>query len=303
MTSSLVECVPNFSDGRRAEVVDEILDSIRRIAGAFVLDWSSDPDHNRTVVTIAGNPNAMEEAAFSAVSCAASRIDLRIQRGVHARIGATDVVPFIPLVDFPMEDCVALARRLGRRIGDELGLPVYLYAQAATRPERKDLTVIRKGQFEELAATIGKDPARAPDFGPARIGPAGATAVGARGPLVAFNVYLETADVEIARKVARRIRTSSGGLPELKALGLPVAGQAQVSMNLTDYTRTSLKAAFEAVRTEAEILGVQVDRSELIGLMPRNAMRGIDPAELRLENFSEEKFLERRLKNTGLMES
>jgi glutamate formiminotransferase len=212
------------------------------------------------------------------------------------------VVPFVPLGEFPMAECVALARRLGRRIGEELGLPVYLYAQAATRSDREDLTAIRKGQYEGLAATIGGDPARAPDFGPARLGPAGAVVLGARGPLVAFNIYLATAEVEIARIIARRIRASSGGLPELKALGLPVAGRAQVSMNLTDYTRTSLKDAFEAVRLEAATLGTRIDRSELIGLVPRDAMLGIDPVELRLENYSEEKILEHRLIDAGLIE-
>lgn len=301
MTGSLIECVPNFSEGRHPEVVNAILASIRRIPGAALLDWSSDPDHNRAVVTLAGSPEAVVQAAFSAVACAASRIDLRAHQGVHARIGAADVVPLIPLEGASMAECVALARRLAARIGGELGLPVYLYGQAATRPERRDLTSIRKGQYEELTATIGSDPARAPDFGPARVGPAGATAVGARGPLIAFNVYLATADVEIARTIARRIRASSGGLPELKALGLPVAGRAQVSMNLTDYTRTSMKTAFEAVRTEAELLGTGVERSELIGLAPRMAMSGIDPEEIKLENFSEEKILERRLIDAGLM--
>jgi glutamate formiminotransferase len=302
MTGPLIECVPNFSEGRRAEVVDAILAAIRQVAGAHVLDWSSDPDHNRTVITLAGSPSAVEAAVFSAVGCAAERIDLRIHRGVHARIGATDVVPFVPLGEFPMVECVALARRLGRRIGGELGLPVYLYAEAATRPQRKDLTAIRNGQYEGLAAAIGVDPERAPDFGPAQLGPAGAVVLGARGPLIAFNVYLDTADVEIARAIARRIRASSGGLPELKALGLPVAGRAQVSMNLTDYTRTSLIAAFEAVRSEAETLGTRIDRSELIGLVPRDAMLGTDPSELKLENFSGEKILEHRLMDAGLME-
>jgi glutamate formiminotransferase len=300
MTGPLVECVPNFSEGRRAEVVEAILDSIRRVEGAQVLDWSSDPDHNRTVVTLAGSPPAVEAAAFSAVGCAAERIDLRVHRGVHARIGAADVMPFVPLGDFPMAECVALARRLGRRIGEELGLPVYLYGHAATRPQRTDLAAIRKGEYEELAATIGVDPARTPDFGPARIGPAGAVVLGARGPLIAFNVYLDTANVEIARTIARRIRASSGGLPELKALGLPVAGRAQVSMNLTDYTRTSLKTAFDAVRSEAETLGTRIDRSELIGLVPRDALLGIDPVEVGLINFSEDKILERRLMDAGL---
>jgi glutamate formiminotransferase len=296
----LVECVPNFSEGRRADVVEAILDSIRRTAGAHILDWSSDPDHNRTVVTLAGSPPAVEEAAFRAVACAAERIDLRLHRGVHPRIGAADVVPFIPLEKFPMEDCIGMARRLAQRIGNELRLPVYLYARAAVRPERTDLSTIRQGGYEELATAIGRDPARAPDFGPAHIGPAGATAVGARGPLIAFNVFLDTADVEIARQIAGRIRSSSGGLPCLKALGFPVAGRAQVSMNLTEYTQTSLKAAFDAVRLEAGKLGARIDRSELIGLAPRQAMLGIDPSNLRLENFSETKILERRLQAVGL---
>jgi glutamate formiminotransferase len=302
MAGPLVECIPNFSEGRRAEVVDAILSSLRRAGSARVLDWSSDPDHNRTVVTLAGNPEAAAAAAFSGVACAVERIDLRIQRGVHARIGAADVVPFVPLGDFPMADCVALARRLGRRIGEELGLPVYLYGQAAVVPWRTDLTAIRAGQYEGLAASIGVDPVRIPDFGPARIGPAGAVAVGARGPLIAFNIYLDTAEVDTARAIARRIRTSSGGLPELKALGLPVGGQAQVSMNLTDYTRTSLRKAFEAVRGEAERLGTRISRSELIGLVPRDAMLGLDPAEIKLENYSGEKILERRLMDTGLLD-
>jgi glutamate formiminotransferase len=302
VTGSLVECVPNFSESRRADVVEAILDSIRRVDGAHVLDWSSDPDHNRTVVTLAGSPPSVEEAAFRAVACAARRINLRLHRGVHPRIGAADVVPFIPLEKFPMEDCIRMARRLAMRIGDELRLPVYLYARAAVRPERTDLSAIRQGGYEGLTAAIGSDPARAPDFGPAQIGPAGATAVGARGPLIAFNVYLDTADVEIARQIAGRIRSSSGGLPCLKALGLPVAGLAQVSMNLTDYTQTSPKAAFDAVHLEAGKLGVRIDRSELIGLVPRRAMLGIDPSDLRLENFSEEKILEHRLKDFGLTE-
>jgi glutamate formiminotransferase len=302
VTGPLVECVPNFSESHRADVVEAILDSIRQVAGAHVLDWSSDPDHNRTVVTLAGSPAAVEEAAFRAVECAARRIDLRLHRGVHPRIGAADVVPFIPLNGFPMDDCVAMARRLAKRIGDELRLPVYLYARAAVRPERADLSAIRKGGYEGLAAAIASDPARTPDFGPAQIGPAGAIAVGARGPLIAFNVYLGTADVEIAQTIAGRIRSSSGGLPCVKALGFPVAGLAQVSMNLTDYTQTSLKDAFDAVRLEAGKIGVRIERSELIGLVPREAIREVEPAELQLENFSEERILERRLKDVGLIE-
>ena len=215
------------------------------------------------------NPEAVARAAFAAVACAAGRIDLRGHRGAHPRIGAADVVPFVPLRGLSMQDCAALARALGRRVGDELGLPVFLYGDAAAHPGRKNLSEIRKGEYEGLIETIGTDPQRRPDFGPARLGPAGATAIGARGPLIAFNIYLKTSDLEIARTVAAKIRASSGGLPALKALGLMVGGLAQVSMNLTDYTRTSPRQAYDAVRAVAGRLGAAIDRSELIGLIPR----------------------------------
>ncbi len=302
MQSPLVECIPNFSEGRRGETIEAILDSIRTIPGAPLLDSSSDPDHNRTVVTFAGAPEAAARAAFAAIACAAGRIDLRGHKGVHPRIGAADVVPFVPLRGISMQECAALARALGRRVGDELGLPVYLYGDAAARPDRKNLADIRKGEFEGLVEAIGADPGRQPDFGPTRLGPAGATAVGARGPLIAFNIYLKTTDLAIAQAVAEKIRTSSGGLPALKALGLMVGGLAQVSMNLTDYRQTSLRQAFYAARAEAVRLGAEVDRSELIGLIPQDATRGWKPADLRLEEFSESRILECRLKQVGLID-
>ena len=301
MAVPLVECVPNFSEGRDGEIVAAILGAVRGVPGARLLDSSSDPDHNRTVVTLAGPPEAAGQAAFAAVACAAARIDLRTHRGEHPRIGAADVVPFIPLRGMSMADCAELARMVGRRIGEELDLPVYLYGEAALRSDGKKLSDIRKGGFEGLAAAIGVDPARAPDFGPARIGPAGATAVGARGPLIAFNVYLASADLSAARSIAARIRASSGGFPALQALGMMAGGRAQVSMNLTDYTRTSLPQAYRAVRAEADLLGVRIERSELIGLIPRAAAAGWDAEEVRLEKFSPERILEHRLREAGLL--
>ena len=194
MPVPLIECVPNFSEGCNGGTIGAILTAIRSVPGARLLDSSSDRDHNRTVVTIAGSPETVAEAAFAAIERAADRIDLRLHKGVHPRIGATDVVPFVPIQEISMAECAALARALGRRVGDELGLPVYLYGEAATRPDRKNLSDIRKGEYEGLAAAIGTDPARKPDFGPAKLGPAGATAIGARGPLIAFNIYLKTGD-------------------------------------------------------------------------------------------------------------
>jgi glutamate formiminotransferase len=302
LPTPLVECIPNFSEGRQGETIEAILDSIRTIPGAPLLDSSSDRDHNRTVVTLAGGPDEIVRAAFAAIACAAGRIDLRGHKGVHPRIGAADVVPFVPLRGISMQECAALAHALGRRVGDELGLPVFLYGEAAARPGRKNLADIRKGEYEGLAAEIGTDPERQPDFGPARLGPAGATAIGARGPLIAFNIYLKTTDLETAQTVAGRIRASSGGLPALKALGFMVGGLAQVSMNLTDYTRTSLRQAYDAVHVEAGRLGTEIDRSELIGLIPREATRGWSAPELRLENFSESRILECRLKQAGLID-
>ncbi len=219
MPNQLVECIPNFSEARRPEIVEAILQAITS-AGVTVLDRHSDSDHNRTVITYVGAPEAAEEAAFQAIKKAAELIDLGQHTGAHPRIGATDVVPFVPISGVSMEDCVASARRLGERVGKELGIPVYLYEEAATRPDRVNLENIRRGQYEGLKAEIETNPERKPDFGPARLGPAGATVIGARHPLIAFNVYLATDDISIAYAIAKKIRQSSGGLPAVKALGI-----------------------------------------------------------------------------------
>src|SRR5512141_2752985 len=210
--TTLIECIPNFSEARRPEVIDQIVAAIKSVEGARVLDCSSDMDHNRTVVTFAGPAFSVEEAAFRAIKTAAELINLDQHTGEHPRIGATDVCPFVPLSDATMEECVAIAKRVGERVGSELGIPVYLYAAAATRPERANLENIRRGQYEGLKAEIETHPERKPDFGPAKLGTAGATVLGARNPLIAFNVYLTTSDVDVAKKIAKAIRQSSGGL-------------------------------------------------------------------------------------------
>src|SRR5512136_360620 len=218
MPNPIVECIPNFSEARRPEVVKAILGAITGVAEISLLNHSSDNDHNRSVVTFAGPPREVEEAAFQAIRKASELINLDLHSGSHPRLGATDVVPFVPISDMTMEDCVKMARRLGERVGRELGIPVYLYEEAATRPERVNLENIRRGQYEGLKTEIGINPERKPDFGPAQLGPAGATVIGARHPLIAFNVYLDSDDVRIAKAIAKKIRASSGGLPSVKAL-------------------------------------------------------------------------------------
>jgi len=291
----LVECVPNFSEARRPEVIEAILTAIQGIPGVSVLDKHSDLDHNRTVITFVGSPGAVEEAAFQAIAQAASLIDLNQHRGEHPRIGATDVVPFVPLSDTTMLECVELARRLGRRVGSELDIPVYLYEEAATRPDRQNLENIRRGEYEVLKGEIATDPERAPDYGPARVGPAGATVIGARQPLIAYNVYLTTDDVSIAQNIARVVRLSSGGLRYVKALGLLVHGRAQVSMNLTNYRQTSVARVVEMIRREAARYGVAIHHSELVGLIPQEAL--VDAAQwyLQLDSFNADQILEQRL--------
>ncbi len=291
----IVECVPNFSEGRRPEVIDAIVAAIAAVPGTKVLDVQSDADHNRTVVTFVGEPEAALEGAFQGARQAADLIDLTVHRGEHPRMGATDVIPFIPVRGVSMDDCAALARRLGQRIGDELAIPVYLYAKAATRPERESLPAVRKGEFEGIRDLIGSDPARAPDFGPPRMGPAGATAVGARPFLLAFNVYLNTSDVEIARKIAKTLRFSSGGLRYVQAMGVLVEGQAQVSMNLTDFRQTAMHTVLEMVRREAARYGAQVVRSELVGMLPQQALLDAACWYLQLDGFSPDYVLENRL--------
>jgi glutamate formiminotransferase len=269
-TGPLIEAVPNFSEGRRPEVLAALVEAIRA-PGVQVLNHSSDWDHNRSVITVAGAPADVVEGLFRAVAVAAERIDMFAHRGAHPRLGAADVVPLVPISEITLEECAVLATELGRRIGEELRLPVYLYEAAATRPERRNLADVRRGEFEKLVEEIGL-PHRAPDFGPVHVGAAGAVIVGARRFLIAYNFYLTTEDVAIAKSIAQSIRESSGGFPAVKAMGLLVGGQAQVSMNLTDFTRTPLHVVMDEVSRLAALAGVEVDRSELIGLLPFEAV-------------------------------
>jgi len=291
----IVECVPNFSEGRRQEVIDRIVAAMAQAPDASVLDVQSDVDHNRSVVTLVGAPEAALEAAFQGVAAAAQLIDMDHHHGAHPRMGAADVVPFIPVQGVTMDDCVALARRLGERVGTELGIPVYLYEEAAARPERRNLADVRRGEYEGLKAEIAADPSRVPDFGPVRLGTAGATAIGARPPLVALNVYLNTADVAPAKAIAKAVRHSSGGLRYVKALGLLVEGQAQISMNLTDYRQTPIHRVVELIRTEAAHLGLTVARSEVVGLLPAQALFDAAQFYLQLHGLSGDQILENRL--------
>jgi len=275
MPEPIVECVPNFSEGRDARTVDTIAAAAASVDQVTILDLSLDPDHNRSVITFAGPAAAVGEAALRAVAQAAAAIDLRRQIGVHPRIGAADVVPFVPVRDITLEQCAQLAALTGERIWGTLRIPVYLYGAAARHPDRVNLENIRRGGFEGLRESIRTDPRRRPDFGEAKLHPsAGATAIGARKFLIAFNINLNTADLSIARQIARSIRTSSGGLPCVKALGLRLDSRnlAQVSMNLTDFERTPVSAVFREVRRQAAQLGVTVAESELIGLIPRAAL-------------------------------
>jgi glutamate formiminotransferase / formiminotetrahydrofolate cyclodeaminase len=295
MTTQLIECIPNFSEARRPEVIDQIVAAIESVSEVKLLDRSSDLDHNRTVLTFAGSSAGVEEAAFRAIKTAAELIDLNQHTGAHPRIGATDVVPFVPLSGVTMEDCVALAKRLGQRVGNELNIPVYLYEAAATRPERANLENIRRGQYEGLKVEVETDPERKPDFGSAKLGSAGATVIGARAPLIAFNIYLTTDDVDIAKKIAKAIRHSSGGLHYVKGLGLLVDGRAQISMNLTNFHETPLARVVETVRREAQRYGAAVHHSELVGLIPQDALVDAAVWYTQLDQFDREQILESRL--------
>jgi glutamate formiminotransferase len=290
-----MECVPNFSEGRRTEIIDQILGALASVEGGRVLDVQSDVDHNRSVVTMVGEPEAVEEAAFRGIERAAQLIDMDQHQGEHPRMGASDVVPFVPIAGVTMADCVEIARRLGERVGRELSIPVYLYEEAAARPERRNLADVRRGEYEGLKAEIETDPHRAPDFGPARMGKAGATAIGARPPLIAFNACLNTGDVAIAKAIARAVRHSSGGLRHVKALGLLVEGRAQVSMNLTNYRQTPIHRVVEMIRREAARYGVAIVSSEVVGLIPSEALVDAARFYLQLDGFSPEQILENRL--------
>jgi glutamate formiminotransferase len=295
----LIECVPNFSEGRDSQRIGALVAAMSGIQGAWLLDTHSDADHNRSVVTLAGEPEAVGQAALLGVAKAAELIDLRRHTGEHPRIGATDVLPFVPVADVSMEDCVALARRVGREIWAQYKIPVYFYEEAAMRPERKRLESLRSGEFEQLQEVVLRDSGRAPDVGGPGLHPsAGAVAVGARKFLIAYNINLNTPDVSIARKIARSIRASNGGLPYVKAIGVELKNRklAQVSTNLTDFERTSIRRVFEAVRLEAGRSGCSIHSSEIVGLVPRRALPIEDEAALQLEDFSpERKILENRL--------
>ncbi len=295
MPPPLVECIPNFSEARRPEVVEAIVLTLTSVEGVQVLDHHSDLDHNRTVITLIGAPAAVEEAVFQAIARAAELIDLNFHTGEHPRIGATDVVPFVPISDITMQECVEMARRLGRRVGAELNLPVYLYEEAATRPDRVNLEDIRQGQFEGLKNEIATNPNWAPDFGPAQLGPPGATVIGARQPLIAFNVYLTTDEVPIAQKIARAVRNSNGGLRYIKAMGILVNGRAQVSMNLTNFRQTPIARVVEMVRREAQRFGVNLHHCELVGLVPQEALVDAATWYTSLDGFKPDQVLETRL--------
>lgn len=298
MGRPIVECVPNFSEGRDPAKVARIAAAITGVPGASVLGQTSDYDHNRSVITFAGEPEAAGEAAFRAIERAVTLIDLTHHEGVHPRIGAADVVPFVPLRGITMEACVRIAEVLAERVWRELRVPVYLYEAAARKPDRINLANIRRGGFEKLRDEVHTDPGRLPDFGEAALHPAaGACVTGARKILIAFNVNLESSDLTAARGIARKIRFSSGGLPYVKAIGLFLRSRnyAQVSINLTDFEATSPAAVFEAVCAEAQRSGVRISGVELIGLIPRKALESAAAGGLQFENFRPELVLEDQL--------
>jgi glutamate formiminotransferase / 5-formyltetrahydrofolate cyclo-ligase len=295
--SKLVQCIPNFSEGTRPEIVARIIEGITSVSGVKLLNYSSNQDHNRSVVTFIGEPQVVLEGAFKGISEAAKLIDMEQHSGGHPRMGPTDVVPFVPVTGVSMEECVELARQLGERVARELGIPVYLYEYAATTPTRKNLADVRRGEYEGLKESI-TTPARKPDFGPQALHPsAGAIAIGARNPLVAFNVNLNTADLSIAQKIARSIRGSSGGLVNVKAMGVMLEEQnlAQVSMNMTDFRSTPLHRVLEIIRMEAGRYGVGIAGTEIVGTVPRDALLDAAHYYLQLDGFGEKQILENNL--------
>ena len=296
----IVECIPNFSEGRDAAKLAAIVAAMREVPGVFVLGQESDADHNRSVVTLAGEPEAVAEAAVRGVGRAAELIDLTRQSGAHPRVGSTDVVPFVPIRGLTMMDCVALAKQAALEIWKRYRIPVYLYEAAAQRPERVNLENIRRGQFEGLREEVLRNPERAPDIGEPRLHPtAGATVVGARKFLIAYNINLNTPDVAIAKRIAKTIRSSSGGLPCVKAMGVDLRARhlAQVSMNLTDFEQTPVHRVFETVKQEAQRHGVSIAGSEIVGLIPRRAIEATAEFYLQIEDFSSAQVFENRLED------
>src|ERR1700728_4221373 len=295
MPSTLVECVPNFSEGRDPAKVDAIIEAMK-IPGVYLLDQEMDSDHNRCVITLVGEREAIEEAAIRGVGKAAELIDLTRHQGAHPRMGAADVIPFIPIDGVTLEDCVAMAKRVGAEIAQRYQIPVYLYEAAASSPERQNLENIRRGQFEAIRDEIATHPARKPDFGESRVHPtAGATVVGARKALIAYNVFLNTPDVDIAKKIAKAVRFSSGGLRFVKGAGFLVRGMAQGSMNLTDFEQTPVHRVFEMVKREAARYGVVPVSSEIVGLIPKKALEQAAEWFLQVEDFDSSLILENRL--------
>src|SRR5246127_2709626 len=293
--STLVECVPNFSEGRDRARVDAIVEAMK-IDGVYLLDREMDADHNRCVITLVGEREPIQEAAIRGVGKAAELIDLTKHQGAHPRLGAADVVPFIPIEGVSIEDCISMARRVGEQIWNRYQIPVFLYEAAATTPDRQNLENIRRGQFEGVREEIATNPARKPDFGEARLHPtAGATVVGARKFLIAYNVFLNTPDVDIARKVAKAVRFSNGGLRYVKGAGFLVRGLAQVSMNLTDFEQTPVHRVFEFVKREAARYGITPLSSEIVGLIPKKALESAAEWFLQVENFDSSLILENRL--------
>jgi glutamate formiminotransferase / 5-formyltetrahydrofolate cyclo-ligase len=294
----IIESVPNISEGRRAEVIDAAVAALKAVPGLRVLDVQSDKDHNRSVLTLVGDEASLKQGVLALFEVATSRIDLRSHQGEHPRVGAVDVVPFIPIEGASMKDCVALARDVGQAVAERFQVPVFLYEEAASAPHRRNLEDVRRGQFEALAERM-RDPLWKPDFGPGEPHPsAGAVVVGARMPLIAYNINLGTADVEIARRIAKAIRQSSGGYRFVKAMGVMLEERnlAQVSINMTDYKKTPLFRVFETVRAEAERYGVSVVGSEIVGLVPSEALLDAADHFLRLEDFDPSQILERKIR-------
>ena len=298
---AIIECVPNISEGRREDVVEDIVDAVRRVPGARLLDYSSDASHNRSVISLAGDAVALKGAVVALFEAAIARIDLRTHTGEHPRLGAVDVVPFVPIEGVTMEECVTLARDTARTVAQRFNVPVYLYEEAASNPLRKNLEDIRRGEFEGLAAKMATD-GWAPDFGPSNPhASAGASVIGARMPLIAYNINLNTDRLDIAKKIAASVRFSSGGFRYVKAMGVTLAdrGIVQVSMNLTNVEKTPILRVFEAVKREAERHGVTVIESEIVGLVPSAALVDVALSALQLTQFKKNQILEARLREGG----
>ncbi len=291
----MIECVPNFSEGRDPDFMEAIHEAILNGTETMILDQSADPDHNRSVFTLAGNPESLTKSVFQFTRAAIERIDMRSHKGVHPCIGAVDVIPFIPLRNTMLSECIALSESIAKLLADSFEMPIYLYGKSARIPEHRRLADIRRGGYATLAREIRSEPVRHPDFGPAALPPYGACSVGARNFLIAWNIYLNTADIGIAKEIAEKIRESSGGLKGVQAIGLPVKGRAQVSMNITDFHAAPLIKVYESVDRLASKAGTGILYSELIGLLPQAALAGSSAEELKIIDFSPERIIENRL--------